>query len=158
MAMDRISKLPIIGPIIRHRFSKFGAVGLSGTLVNLSVLFVGQEIIFKDIHPIETRLNFSLALAIFLATINNYLWNRNWTWGDRKGKTRYGFFLQMGQYFVACGLAIGIQFGFTILLAKFVHYMIANIISIILAAIFNYLLNDTWTFSENLRRKLQQIR
>ena len=158
MVIDRISRLPVIGPIIRHRFSKFGTVGLFGTAVNLIVLFIGQEIIFKDIRPTETRLHLSLGLAILLATINNYLWNRNWTWGDRKGTAGYGFFLQMGQYFVACGLAIAIQFGFTVLLAQYVHYMIANIFAIIIAAVFNYLLNDTWTFSEKVRRKLRQLK
>ena len=158
MGIDRISRLPVIGPLIRHRFSKFGTVGLSGTVVNLMVLYIGQEIVFRDIHPRETRLHLSLALAIFLATINNYLWNRSWTWGDRKGKARHGFFLQMGQYFVACGLAIGIQYGLTLLLAEYVHYMIANILSIIVAAISNYLLNDAWTFSATVRRRLRRTR
>ena len=133
--------------MIRHRFVKFSVVGLSGMIVNLAALYVGQEVLFRDMSSDTTRLNLSLALAIFLATINNYLWNRTWTWMDRKGKTKYGFFPQMGQYFIACGLAIGFQFGFTILLAQFVHYLVANIIAIILAAVLNYLINDVWTFS-----------
>jgi len=133
--------------LLRHRFIKFGAVGASGTVVNLIMLHINQEIILRNINPFETRLKLSLALAIFLATINNYLWNRMWTWNDRKRKGGYGFLIQMGQYFLACGLAISLQYLFTIIFSRFIHYLIANIISIILAAIFVYILNDIWTFA-----------
>ena len=148
MFMDKIlAEIPVIGRVLRHRFVKFSIVGSSGMIINLVTLYVGQEILFQEIRPEAVRLNLSLGLAIFLATVNNYLWNRAWTWLDRKGKTKYGFFPQMGQYFIACGLAIGLQFVFTLLLAEFIHYLIANIISIVFAAIINYLLNDIWTFS-----------
>jgi dolichol-phosphate mannosyltransferase len=133
--------------LIHHRFIKFGTIGLSGTVVNVAVLTVNQEIIFRSIDAAETRLRLSLAIAIFLATINNFLWNRAWTWGDRRGKTKHGFIVQMGQYFLASWLSIALQFFLTTLLARFVHYLPANIISIILAAIVTFVLNDVWTFS-----------
>jgi len=159
MVVDAILQIPLIGRLIRHRFVKFCTVGLSGMIINLVALFICQEIFFEDIRPESIRLNLSLGLAIFFATINNYLWNRTWTWLDRKGKTKYGLFPQMGQYFIACGLAIGVQFVFTLLLAQFMHYLIANIISIVLAAALNYLLNDTWTFAirKNLTKKPRGI-
>ena len=131
-------------------------------IINLVALYVSQEVLFKNIDPERLRLNLSLGLAIFFATINNYLWNRTWTWLDRKGKTKYSFFPQMGQYFIACGLAIGLQFVFTLLLAQFMHYLIANIISIVLAAVLNYLINDIWTFSlknsKTLRKKWRSLK
>lgn len=148
---DRIGTLPIVGPVIKHRFIKFGMVGLSGTVVNLFVLYVNQEILFKNIYPIEKRLHLSLSGAIFLATLHNYLWNRAWTWSDRKRKTRFGILTQMSQYFLACGLAIFFQYLFTTIFARIIHYLLANIMAIILAAIFAYVLNDVWTFS--VRRK-----
>jgi putative flippase GtrA len=111
------------------------------------VLYVNQEIIFGGINPKETRLRLSLAVAIFLATINNFMWNRVWTWRDRRGKTKHGIVVQMGQYFLASWLSIALQFFLTTILARFVHYLPANIISIILAAIVTYVLNDVWTFS-----------
>lgn len=147
MLINKILQLPIIKYVIRHRFVKFGTVGFSGTIVNLTILYINQEILFKNVFPLEMRLHLSLLVAIFLATINNYLWNRMWTWKDRKGKTEYGIFIQMGQYFLACGLAIGLQYLFTMLFARIIHYLIANIIAIILAAIFTYILNDIWTFA-----------
>ena len=145
--MDRISGWPLVGPIIRHRFFKFGTVGLSGTVVNLVLLYFNQEILFRGIGADEIRLKLSLGVAIFFATANNYLWNRLWTWGDRKCRTRHGFFVQMGQYFLACGLAIFLQYLITILLARVVHYLIANVVSIVVSAILVYVINDLWTFA-----------
>ena len=132
--------------IFRHRFVKFGVVGFSGTLVNLAVLYLFQEFLLSNVHPETRRLSYSLAAAIFLATINNFFWNRYWTWADRKGKTKHGFFVQMGQYFTASWLSIALQFVITKLAAQFTHYMVANVVAIVLAAVVTYLLNDVWTF------------
>lgn len=73
---DKLLQAPVFGRFIRHRFVKFGTIGFSGTIVNLIVLYLNQEILLRNIYPVETRLNFSLAGAIFLATVNNFLWNR----------------------------------------------------------------------------------
>ena len=145
--MNRFLQVPLVGSALRHRFAKFAVVGFSGTLVNLVVLFVCQEYILRSIQPEETRLSFSLASAIFVATINNFSWNRWWTWQDRRGKTKHGVFVQMGQYFLASWLSIALQFVLTKTAARLVHYMVANIIAIVLAAIVTYLLNDVWTFA-----------
>ena len=142
----KIQRLPLIGRLIKYRFIRFGTVGLSGTIINVVVLHFNQSILFKTVYPVEKRLHISLSIAIFLATFNNYLWNRWWTWGDRKKTTKRSFFTQMGRYYLACGVAIFLQYLFTMLLSQFVHYLIANIISIVLSAIFVYVLNDVWTF------------
>jgi len=143
---DKIRELPLLGILIKHRFIRFGTVGLSGTVVNVAVLYVNQSFILADVYPVEKRLQLSLGIAIFIATLNNFLWNRWWTWSDRKRMTKSGFFTQMGQYYLACGVAIFLQYLITMLLSQFVHYIIANIISIVLSAIFVYILNDVWTF------------
>ena len=145
--MNKLLQIPLIRLILHHRFTKFGLVGFSGTIVNLVVLYLCQEYVLRSIHPEETRLSLSLAAAIFLATINNFLWNRWWTWRDRMGKTRHGFVVQLGQYFLASWLSIILQFVLTKLAAHFVHYMAANVMAIVLAAIVTYLLNDAWTFA-----------
>jgi putative flippase GtrA len=132
--------------LIRHRFVRFGVVGLSGTVVNMAVLYVSQTVFFADVFPFKNRLRISLCLAIFLATMNNYLWNRWWTWGDRKKKSISGFFTQMVQYYLACGIAIFLQFVITMLLSRVAHYLVANAAAIVLSAIFVYILNNVWTF------------
>ncbi|HDZ90471.1 MAG TPA: GtrA family protein [Deltaproteobacteria bacterium] len=151
-AVSRPFLKPHLKGIIRHRFVRFGTVGLSGTVVNLVVLYVNQNYVLTGIFPAERRLQFSLSIAIFIATLNNYLWNRWWTWGDRKRAAGSGFFIQMAQYYLACGIAIFLQYLITILLARLVHYLLANVISIVLAAVFVYILNDFWTFASRPRR------
>lgn len=143
---QRLLDVPVLGSVLRHRFIKFGLVGFLGTLVNLVVLYFSQELLFASVQPDETRLSYSLALAIVVATINNFFWNRLWTWKDRKGKTSYGLAVQMGQYFVASWLSIVLQFIATKIAAQFMHYMLANVLAIILAAFVTFVLNDIWTF------------
>jgi len=144
---EKLQGTPLIGLIFRLRFIKFGVVGFSGTLINIGVLYAGQSILLKDVNPPEKRLHLSLAMAIFLATFNNYLWNRWWTWGDRRRGKKSGFFIQMGQYYLACSAAIFFQYALTTILAGFVHYLVANMTAIALSAIFVYIINDVWTFN-----------
>jgi len=139
--------MPSIRGILRGRLIKFGTVGFSGTLINLIALYLNQEYLFRGVESVERRLPLSLASAIFLATLNNFIWNRGWTWKDRKEQARNEFFLQMGQYFLASGFAIGIQYLGTMALSKVVHYVLANLLSIGMAALLNYLVSDLWTFA-----------
>lgn len=145
---NKVLKLPIIERLTGYRFIKFAIVGSSGTIINIVMLFINQEIIFKDLNPYETRLKLSLAIAIFIATVNNYIWNRLWTWKDRKRRQWQGFFIQMAQYFLSCSFAIAVQYIITIMFSKFMNYMLANMISIVISAILVYLINDLWTFAK----------
>ncbi len=142
----RIQALPFVFRLTHWRFFKFGVVGACGTLVNLAVLYLAQEFAFRAIMPPATRLNYSLGLAIFVATINNFTWNRIWTWHDRSRKAGKSIFSQFGQYALACWAGIALQFVFTKLLVAYLAYLIANLISIILASAFNFAVNDLWTF------------
>jgi len=54
--------------------------------------------------------------------------------------------LQFGQYTLACLFGILLQLAFTKILAAHVHYLLANFTAIAAAGIFNYLVNDAWTF------------
>ena len=69
--------------IARYRYLKFGIVGASGTVVNLVMLHIGHEYLFHSIEAAYKKPYASLALAITLATVNNFTWNRLWTWSDR---------------------------------------------------------------------------
>jgi dolichol-phosphate mannosyltransferase len=146
MKIRWMEKFSPIMKIRHHRFVKFGTVGFSGMIVNLAVLYLSQEHIFQKIEPAGLRLNLSLGAAIFLATINNFIWNRTWTWGDRKEMIQKAILLQLGQYFVACWFSILCQFIITRIMVQFAHYLAANTLAIILSAIINYFLNDIWTF------------
>jgi dolichol-phosphate mannosyltransferase len=143
---DAVSRLPGGEWLVKQRFAKFGAVGFAGTLVNLAVLYVAQEFVYPGIDSGDLRFNLSLATAIFFATLHNFIWNRAWTWRDRKAHIRKSIGVQFMQYCAACWLAIALQFVFTNFLKQYMYYMLANFLAIAMTAILNYLINHSWTF------------
>lgn len=142
----RMRTASLLRRIFSMRFLKFGTVGASGTVINIGVLYLAQEHIFDAVPSTEIRLNLSLVLAIFLATLNNFFWNRLWTWKDRVQHHHRPWLSQFGQYTLACWLSIALQVLFTNLLAPHFYYQIANLIAIGLTSVLNFLLNDIWTF------------
>ena len=136
--------------ILSRRFLKFGTVGVSGIVVNQGVLFLAQEYIFH-VSRVQGEvnwlsLNLSLGFAIFLATLNNFFWNRLWTWADRKQFYDRPWLVQFGQYTLSCGLSIALQVVFTNLMAPHIYYIYANFIAIVFTSLLNFVLNDLWTF------------
>lgn len=146
----RMHLASLLRRIFSRRFLKFGTVGVSGIVVNQGVLYVMQEHVFHVANVAGqvdwVQLNISLAVAIFLATLNNFYWNRLWTWKDRVELHPRPWAVQFGQYTLSCGVSIALQFVFTNLLAPHVYYLIANFIAIGVTSVLNFLLNDIWTF------------
>jgi putative flippase GtrA len=153
--MGGISSL-LAWPVLR-RFIKFGIVGASGIAVNLVMLYVFQEHLLAFIDDAHARLNFSVPAAIVCATINNFAWNRRWTWADRGAAAGGTIALQFVKYAAACWLGSTIQFVVTKLLASHWHYLLANVIAIGVASIFNFLLNDRWTFERRTRAQPRSV-
>ena len=144
--VDALHRVPVLGRLLHHRFVKFGVVGATGTVVNVAILYAAQEALFVAIEPPSLRLNVSLALAISVATINNFLLNRAWTWLDRRPHVSTPLLMQFGQYAIACWLGIVLQFALTNVFARHVHYVIANVAAIVVASVANFVVNDQWTF------------
>lgn len=138
---------------LRFRYAKFGIVGASGTAVNMAVLYVAQEFVFQHIASTRERLYVSLALAILIATVNNFSWNRLWTWADRRASLNavergaepgmVGLFMR---YAVASWLGIALQYSLTLWLSQHIHYLVANVLAIVVASVSNFIANDRWTF------------
>jgi putative flippase GtrA len=146
----RMHTASLLRRIFSIRFLKFGTVGVSGIVVNQGVLYLVQEHVFNVSQVVGAvnwwQLNIALTAAIFFATLNNFFWNRLWTWKDRVEHQHRPWLVQFGQYTLACGVSIALQFVFTNLLAPHVYYMIANFIAIGVTSVLNFLLNDIWTF------------
>ena len=140
----------------KFRYIKFGIVGASGTVVNLVVLHLGHEYLFTAIEPVGSKPYASLALAITIATLNNFTWNRLWTWSDRvkaealshhtAAPGRSHLVREFGKYAAASGFGSALQYGLTLALAGYMDYRIANVIAIVIASVSNFLANDQWTF------------
>jgi putative flippase GtrA len=146
LIIDAVSRVPGGSWLLKQRFVKFGTVGLSGTIVNVIVLYVAQEFLYSRIESGELRFQLSLSTAIFVATLHNFIWNRAWTWGDRKSHIRKHVSVQFMQYCAACWLAIVLQFVLTNFFKRYMYYLLANVLAIGLTAILNYAINHIWTF------------
>ncbi len=142
----------------RYRYIKFGIVGASGTVVNLVVLHLGHEYLFSAIEPTGSKPYASLALAIVLSTVNNFTWNRLWTWSDRVKaleSSEHGHLSfrlvakEFGQYATASGFGSGLQYTLTLLLSSHMDYRLANVLAILAASVTNFLANDKWTFKRH---------
>jgi len=152
------SLLALLRWLESFRYIKFGIVGASGTVVNLVVLHLGHEYLFTAMEPPGSKPYASLALAITLATVNNFTWNRLWTWSDRvKAEaaahaelTEPPRFSQLtkefGKYAAASGFGSALQYALTLVLAGYMDYRIANVVAIVVASVSNFLANDKWTF------------
>lgn len=147
-----------LGLLERYRFLKFGIVGASGVVVNLTVLYLGHEYVFNAIEAGYKKPYLSLALAITLATLNNFTWNRLWTWADRVRALEAGepqpislrlLGLEFGQYVTASAFGSALQYVLTLLLSGSMDYRLANIIAIVAASVSNFLANDRWTFKRH---------
>ncbi len=132
--------------MLRWRFIKFGMVGGSGTVINIVVLYLAQEHFLNGIDDFHTRLNYSIALAITVATISNFYWNRRLTWRDRTRNTSQPALRLFAKYVMAAALSILIQSLLTKWLAQHLHYLLANVIAIVLASVVNFVANDKLTF------------
>jgi putative flippase GtrA len=144
--LARFAQHPVLAWFFKKRFMRFGIVGASGVAVNLVVLYFCQEFIFTSVQTSALRLNLSLAVAIFCATINNFYWNRRWTWSDRHHRPDKHLLLHFGQYALACWVGTGLQVLLTNLFVIYMHYLFANAGAIVISSIFNFLVNNFWTF------------
>jgi dolichol-phosphate mannosyltransferase len=143
--------------IERYRYIKFGIVGASGTVVNLVVLHLGHEYVFNAVEASYNKPYLSLALAIAVATVNNFTWNRLWTWSDRVRTLEADvqpvsirlLGMEFGQYVTASAFGSALQYVLTLLLSGSMDYRIANVVAIVAASVSNFLANDRWTFKRD---------
>jgi putative flippase GtrA len=92
--------------------------------------------------------------------VNNFTWNRLWTWSDRvktleddevatdmyKDVSLRLLGVGFGQYVTASAFGSGLQYVLTLLLSGSMDYRLANVTAIIAASVSNFLANDRWTF------------
>ncbi len=83
----------------RTRFLKFCAVGLIGAVVDF-----GFFNLFTIVFNMSVEI--SQAISFILAVINNFLWNRYWTYPDSRSKP---LSRQLLQFFVVNLVGLGIR-------------------------------------------------
>jgi putative flippase GtrA len=119
------------------QLGKFLLVGLSGYAVNLAVFTFSLEIL--SVHHLGAA-----TLAFAVAVMNNFWWNRHWTFAARDGHA--GF--QAARFFAVSVVAFLIQVTILELLISSAGMpkVAAQAISLVLATPVNFIGNKLWSF------------
>jgi putative flippase GtrA len=115
---------------------KFCAVGGSGYVVNLAVFAAAVKL--ANIHHLAAA-----TMAFAVAVLNNFWWNRHWTFGARSGHA--GF--QAARFFVVSVVAFVVAAAILELLVnQGVAAIVAQAISLVVATPLNFVGNKMWSF------------
>jgi dolichol-phosphate mannosyltransferase len=121
---------------VTRQFVKFSMVGGSGVIVNSALLYFLHE-------WFHVRLLIASPIAVEAAIINNFFWNNQWTFRsasvDLKRFAKFNL-VSLG------GLAITTGGLYYLTEAHKIHYLIANLIAIGVATIWNFGINFLWTW------------
>ena len=124
------------------RWLKFSLVGIIGAGVQLAVLFASTSIAHVN-YLIST------VLAVEAAVVHNFLWHQRFTWRDR-GRTHLLETLARLVRFNAGNGAISLVGNVLLMqvLVGHVHIRVmpANLISIGICALANFIVSDRWVF------------
>jgi len=142
MTLDKEDRFGRISLFAKHAF-KYYLVGASGIFVNLGILFVLTE--FVGLWYL-----LSSTIAIYISITSNFMLNRTWTFSDTVIKQRG--FLMYGKFIGVSLVGMGIQLGFNYIFVEklFVYYLLAALMSIMIASSVNFVLNRRLTFGIKL--------
>jgi putative flippase GtrA len=126
-----------------YQLVKFCAVGASGYVVNLSVFALCVE--GFGLHHLVAA-----TVAFVVAVLNNFWWNRHWTFRVRSGHA--GF--QAARFFTVSVVAFLFAASILELLVSVVGVseLPAQAISIVAATPLNFIGNKMWSFALELAR------
>lgn len=129
---------------LRHRhnwfqFVRFGVVGASGYAVNLGVFAL-------LVHPLSVDYRIAAVCAFLAAVLNNFWWNRHWTFGASAGHAGFQaarfFTVSIGAFLVSLGIL-------QLLVGRFdMAEVAAQAIAIVVATPLNFVGNKLWSFQE----------
>lgn len=121
------------------QFTKFAIVGTSGTVVDFGVW---NLLLWMDLH-----MYFSKAISFVLAVLNNFTWNRLWTFGDSERKDPAK---QLTQFAIVSTVGLVLNLSLVYIFIEYWHlwYNWANALATMLVLFWNFSANRLWTFRE----------
>jgi putative flippase GtrA len=122
---------------------KFNGVGLGGFLLQAGALFL----LTHSSHPISYLT--ATAFAVELAILNNFFWHQLWTWRDRPSLTVNETLRRLAKFNITTGLVsiVGNLVFMSILVGRLgIAVVLANLISVLVCSLLNFLLADRITF------------
>ena len=144
------------------RFFKFAVVGVSGTFVDFGLLYLLH--VGLGLHLVVAN-----TISFIIAVINNFTWNRYWTYHDSRSKP---ISTQLGQFFIVNIFGWGINTGILLLLeppltaltgsiltgiilsantqnlAHKVGYNLAKAVATGVVMFWNFFINRVWTYND----------
>jgi putative flippase GtrA len=118
---------------------QFGLVGASGYLINLAVFALLNQAV--NIHYIAAAI-----LAFGVAVMNNFWWNRHWTFDAKHGHA--GF--QAARFFTVSVLALVVNLiALKLLVGGGMSELPSQAIAVAIAMPFNFVGNKLWTFDDD---------
>jgi len=127
-----------------RRILKFSLVGGIGVGVQLGAL--------SALVAIKTNYLLATALAVELAVLHNFFWHQSLTWADRKELAGQGIVARLLRFHLSNGL---ISLAGNLLLMRVlvgwrrVPLILANILTISVCFLANFLASDRWVFRES---------
>ena len=120
---------------------KFAVVGVSGAGVNTFFLWCFTEVV--RIHYM-----ISSPMAVELAVISNFLFNNFWTF--RGADSPASFRTRMLRFHITSAGGFVINYTFLVGLTELagLHYLVSNMIGILAAFLWNYVVNVKWTWGQ----------
>jgi len=142
MTLDKEDRLGRISLFAKHAF-KYYLVGASGVFVNLGILFILTE--FVGLWYL-----LSSTIGIYVSITTNFLLNKTWTFRDTV--MEQPGFLMYGKFIGVSLVGMGIQLGFNYIFVEklSVYYLLAALMSIMIASSVNFILNRRLTFGIKL--------
>lgn len=127
--------LKLVLKLNEYRIIKFMIVGASGILVNEGILY----------YLVENGLKIFYAspIAIEVSIVSNHILNHLWTFKMRESKNIINYLRSLIKYHMSVVLGAIINYvGLMVFAALGFHYLISNILAILLGFISNYLFSE----------------
>ncbi len=129
---------------LASRLGKFLVVGGTGVVLNNAALFAFYQML-------RLPLVVSSALAVMLAIANNYILNDRWTFGRGRHEGSFRRFLRFSLVSMV-SLTITTLTLWALVTFLDVHYLVANVLGIVLGTGSNFVGNLNWTWSGSARQ------
>jgi len=142
---ERVSQL-VVGPAAARilQFAKFCAVGGSGTMVDMALLYFLASPNFFGIHATLAKI-----CSAGGGMVNNFVWNELWTFRKQNEKRNpNGIVRRFLRFSAICGVGIGLAALFLHVLHSWLGWnlYLANVLTILIVTCWNFTMNTRFNW------------
>jgi putative flippase GtrA len=118
------------------KFMKYSLVGVVCTTIYFLSMFVCVERL--NIEPVSAS-----TLSFIIMTIFSYILNKKYTFGGTYSHTQFVKFVIVA----SIGFVLNVAIMYTIVSILELHYIIGELVTVLIIPVINFLLNNYWTFT-----------